>query len=81
LESRVRGEADIAVAAASVLARAEFLWRLKKLGEEFGIELPKGATTVIETGKRFVAKYGVDSLGAVAKLHFRTTEQVLQTTA
>lgn len=74
--SMVRAEADIAVAAASILARAEFLYRLKKLSNEFGIDLPKGATNVISTGKRFVALHGSESLGQVAKLHFKTTLQV-----
>lgn len=77
LESIVRGESDIAVAAASILARAEFLHRLKKLSEQFEIELPKGATNVIDTGKRFVSKHGREALGNVAKLHFKTTDQVL----
>ncbi|HWD40415.1 MAG TPA: ribonuclease HIII [Fimbriimonas sp.] len=75
--SMVRAEADIAVAAASILARAEFLRRLKKLGEEFGIELPKGATNVIGTGKRIVAQHGPSALANVAKMHFRTSQQVL----
>ncbi|MBX7134541.1 MAG: ribonuclease HIII [Fimbriimonadaceae bacterium] len=73
LESRVRAEADIAVAAASILARAEFLRRLERLGLDFGIELPKGAGNVIPTAKRFVEKYGREKLGEVAKLHFKTT--------
>lgn len=73
LESRVRAEADIAVAAASILARAEFLRRLERLGDDFGIELPKGAGNVIPTAKRFVEKYGREKLGEVAKLHFKTT--------
>lgn len=75
--SMVRAEADIAVAAASILARAEFLRRLERLGEEFGIPLPKGATNVISTGKRFVAQHGPEALGNVAKMHFRTSGQVL----
>ena len=74
--SMVRAEADIAVAAASVLARAEFLRRLKALGEQFGIELPKGATNVIPTGKRFVAANGREALAQIAKLHFKTTQQI-----
>lgn len=78
LETRVRAESDMAVAAASILARAEFLRRLKALSEEFGIELPKGATNVIDTAKRFVAKHGESQLANVAKLHFKTTQQVLQ---
>lgn len=75
--SQVRAEADIAVAAASILARAEFLRRLQKLGEEFGLPLPKGATNVISTGKQFVAKFGPTELGKVAKMHFKTSGQVL----
>lgn len=77
LESRVRGESDIAVAAASILARAEFLRRLKDLSAQFEIDLPKGATVVVPVGKRFVAKHGQSKLGEVAKLHFKTTQQVL----
>lgn len=76
--SMVRAEADIAVAAASILARAEFLHRLRKLGQEGGIELPKGATNVIPTGKRIVAAKGASALGEFAKLHFKTTQQILQ---
>lgn len=77
LESRVRAEADVAVAAASILARAEFLRRLERLGQEFGIELPKGAGNVIPTAKRFVERHGSARLGEVAKLHFKTTQAVL----
>lgn len=77
LRSMVRAEADIAVAAASILARAEFLIRLDKLGQEFGVTLPKGATNVIGPAQRLVATKGADVLGQVAKLHFKTTQQVL----
>jgi ribonuclease HIII len=75
--SRVRAESDIAVAAASILARAEFLRKLEWLGKEFEIKLPKGATNVIGTGKQFVAKHGPDKLKCVAKMHFKTSQQVL----
>ncbi|MFQ3669122.1 MAG: ribonuclease HIII [Fimbriimonadaceae bacterium] len=78
LRSMVRAESDIAVAAASVLARAEFLRRLERLGAEFGIDLPKGASPpVVAAGRRFVAQHGRDKLGEVAKLHFKTTQAVL----
>lgn len=76
--SRVRAESDLAVAAASILARAEFLKRLKGLSQEFGIDLPKGATNVIGTGKRFVQMHGAENLGKVAKMHFKTSGQVLE---
>jgi len=75
--SMVRAEADIAVAAASILARSEFVRRLERLGHEYQMELPKGATNVIPTGKRFVAKYGPDALPNVAKMHFKTSATVL----
>ena len=77
LRSYVRAESDVAVAAASILARAGFLLRLKDLSEEFEIELPKGATNVISTGRKFVATHGEDQLQAVAKMHFKTAAQVL----
>ena len=76
--SRVRAESDLAVAAASILARAEFLKRLKGLSQEFGIDLPKGATNVIGTGKRFIQMHGAENLGKVAKMHFKTSGQVLE---
>ena len=75
--SMVRAEADIAVAAASILARAGFLEALSRLSREFDIDLPKGATNVIGTGKRFVVKHGADALPQVAKMHFKTSGQVL----
>lgn len=78
LVSEVRAERDIAVAAASVVARDEFLRRLRALGESFGMELPKGAgPRVPEVARAFVRAHGPDQLGRVAKLHFRTTREVL----
>lgn len=77
LRSVVRAEADIAVAAASILARAGFLLTLKRLSAEYGIDLPKGATNVIGAGQRFIARHGVASLNKVAKMHFKTTRQVV----
>ncbi len=77
LISMPRAESDIAVAAASILARAEFLRRLRALGDDVGCELPKGATNVIPTGKKLVQQHGQEVLTKVAKLHFKTTAQVL----
>lgn len=79
LESMVRAESDIAVAAASILARAEFLNRLKKQGEQYGMEFPKGASdAVVRAGAAFVKKHGREKLGEVAKTHFKTTENVMK---
>ena len=73
-----RAEVETAVAAASIVARAEFLHRLQSLNREYGLSLPKGASTVIAAGKEFVPQHGPDALVRVAKLHFRTTEKILR---
>jgi ribonuclease HIII len=73
-----KAEENIAVAAASILARARFLQKLSKLSSEYGIELPKGSSiNVINTAKNIVAIHGRNVLRKVAKLHFKTTNQVL----
>ncbi len=78
LEQRPKAESDIAVAAASILARAEFLIRLKRLSEEVGTLLPKGASSTVEVAARMVMKkHGEERLAHVAKLHFKTTQAVL----
>jgi ribonuclease HIII len=72
LVQRHRAEADLAVAAASILARDEFVTRLSALEKQFGIKLPKGASGAVdEAAKEFVAKHGTDGLNKVAKMHFR----------
>ncbi|HNV31955.1 MAG: ribonuclease HIII [Nitrospira sp.] len=78
LVQRTKAESDLAVAAASILARAEFLQRLDRLSQELNTTLPKGASPAVElAGRMVVKKYGRDRLGTVAKLHFKTTKQVL----
>lgn len=78
LEQRPKAESDMAVAAASILARAEFLIRLKRLSEEVGTTLPKGAAATVEQAARMVIKkHGQERLGEIAKLHFKTTQAVL----
>lgn len=73
----VRGESDIAVAAASVLARAEFVAGVARLETLHGVKLPLGAgAPVVAAGSRIVAERGPDFLGEVAKLHFATTRQL-----
>jgi len=76
-EIRHRAEDNPAVAAASVLARAEFLIALKELGHEQGLDLPKGAgANVDRVARQIFEAGGLEALGAVAKTHFRTTEKV-----
>lgn len=78
LSQRVRGEEDLVVAAASILARAGFLEGLETLSQEYGIVLPKGASSlVIDAGVKLVEKYGNEILGKISKTHFKTTNEIL----
>lgn len=78
LVQRHRAEEDLAVAAASILARDEFVQRLKRLETEYGVKLPKGASSAVEDAARaFVEKHGATLLPKVAKMHFRTSYRVL----
>ena len=72
-----KAESDIAVAAASIIARDIFLQQLEQLSNKYQIQLPKGASQVIDAGKQFVKQHGAESLRHVAKLHFRTTTDIL----
>jgi ribonuclease HIII len=73
-----RAEANLAVAAASVLARDRFLGWLERESRALGVALPKGASSAVEVAARaLVARLGRDALSRVAKLHFKTTKRVL----
>src|SRR5207247_10533305 len=72
LVQRHKAEADLAVAAASILDRHEFVSRLAALEKKFETKFPKGASGAVdEAAKEFVAKHGTESLAKVAKMHFR----------
>jgi ribonuclease HIII len=78
LVQKVRAEEDMAVAAASILARAEFLSRLHFLGKDIGLELPKGSSPAAEeAGRELVKRLGPEALNKVAKVHFKVTAKVL----
>ena len=77
LVQRYKAESDLAVAAASILARDVFVQRIKELGNEFDLELPKGASSKVDqVGAEFLTKHGINKLGQAAKLHFRTTQKI-----
>lgn len=72
-----KAEQNIAVAAASVLARARFLEKLHRLSNEYKIDLPKGVSKkVIDSAKKIIEIHGKETLRKVAKLHFKTTAEV-----
>lgn len=78
LSQRHRGEEDIVVAGASILARAAFVQGIDRLSKEFQQELPKGASSLVVTaGRKFVGIHGEQALHQVAKLHFKTIQDFL----
>jgi len=78
LKQMVRGERDLGVASASIVARAEFLRRLEQLSKEAKLELPKGASALVdEMAKKLVKEKGKENLARFVKLHFKNTGKVL----
>jgi ribonuclease HIII len=77
---QTHAEEDTAVAAASILARARFVQEMEQLSKRVGKALPKGAShpTIVTVGRELVAEHGKDILAEIAKLHFKTTEVILQ---
>jgi ribonuclease HIII len=79
LVQRPKAESDMAVAAASILARAGFLDALRGLRKRFGAIIPKGASEAVkQTAKEIVTQEGPRVLLEVAKCHFKTTDDVLR---
>lgn len=77
LVQRHKAEEDLAVAAASILARNEFINRLAAMEKQYEVHFPKGASAAVETAAReFIAKHGAEGLPKVAKMHFRTSFRV-----
>ena len=73
LVQRHKAESDLAVAAASILARNEFVTRLANLEKPFGMKFPKGASAAVDAAaKKFVEQFGAEKLAQVSKMHFRT---------
>ncbi|MBW2220575.1 MAG: ribonuclease HIII, partial [Deltaproteobacteria bacterium] len=77
LIQRPRAESNTAVAAASILARNTFEKKIERLNEEYGVTLPFGAgPQVITAAKKFTERHGREKLKEIAKLHFKTVQQV-----
>lgn len=77
LEQMHRAESDIAVAAASIIARAQFLAGISNLSEKYGLEIPKGASDkVVQTAKLIANNHSKNELKNAAKTHFKTFSQI-----
>jgi ribonuclease HIII len=79
LRMRTKAESDPVVAAASIVARAEYVRLMRELSRKFGEPLQKGASArVKEQAHQIIQKFGVQALGDFAKLHFRTAYEVVK---
>jgi ribonuclease HIII len=77
IEQRPKAESDIAVAAASILAREAFINWLERKGKEIGLRLDRGVSAgVKDSAKKLVEMNGPGALRAVAKVHFRTAHEM-----
>jgi len=78
LVQRHKAESDLAVAAASILARHEFVTRLAALSGEMEVELRRGAGKPVDVAaKALVDQHGEAGLHQVSKLHFRNAARAL----
>jgi ribonuclease HIII len=79
LQMRTKAEEDPVVAAASVVARAEFVRQMHALSREFGAPLQKGAGPLVKAqAHQIIERFGARALGTFAKLHFRTAYEVVK---
>ena len=77
LEQRTKAESDLAVAAASILARETFIDWLERRGKVVGVKLGRGVSAQVkEAAKAIVDKGGPEALRKVAKVHFRTANEI-----
>jgi ribonuclease HIII len=78
LRMRTKAESDPVVAAASVVARAEYVRQMHALSKQFGDKLQKGAGALAkQQAAQIIERFGARSLGNFAKLHFRTAYEVV----
>jgi ribonuclease HIII len=77
IEQRTKAESDIAVAAASILAREAFISWLDRQGKALGLRLPRGVSPEVRAAaEKLVAHKWPQILREVAKVHFRTAHAV-----
>ncbi|MDR1906747.1 MAG: ribonuclease HIII [Puniceicoccales bacterium] len=77
LAMRTKAESDPVVAAASIIARAEYVRQIEKLSEVAKMTLPKGAgPNVIEAGRKIFEKEGAEGLARYSKTHFKTFGEI-----
>ncbi len=83
LELKTHAESDLVVAAASILARSAFIEGLKRVGDQVGRDLPKGAgEQVIKAGQQLIAQHqSVAVLEKCSKKHFSTYKKIIESSS
>lgn len=77
LDEHPRAETDIAVAAASILARAAYIKAMGRLSQEAGLKLPKGCGhNVLACAREFLKLHPTTDLPKYAKVFFKTAGQL-----
>ena len=77
LQQRTKGESDVAVAAASILARERFVRWIEQSSDRSGVKIPLGAGPhVLDAARELIDEHGEEILPKVAKMHFKTAKEV-----
>jgi ribonuclease HIII len=77
LDQRTKAESDVAVAAASILAREAFIDWLERRGKALGLHLSRGVSAEVkQVARQIVEKKGPAVLQEIAKVHFRTAHEI-----
>jgi len=79
MEQRTKAESDVAVAAASVLARERFIKWMAKASEGAGISIPFGGSAKADkVAKIILSKHGKEKVEDLVKLHFVNSTRVFE---
>jgi ribonuclease HIII len=77
IQQRTKAESDVAVAAASILAREGFIDWLDRKGKALGVRLDRGVSADVKAmAEKLVAAKGPEVLRELAKVHFRTAHAI-----
>ena len=77
LEQRTKAESDLAVAAASILAREKFIDWMDQTGRSYGVTMPRGASAQVkQVAKKLTFEHTAEVLSKIAKTHFKTASEI-----
>lgn len=69
----------LSVACSSLISRYIFLQEMDKISKNIGMDIPKGASDLVDSvGREVVKKFGNDKLREIAKMNFKNTEKIMK---